>query len=244
MQANSLPEFFQCLAGRDHGFSKAAAFFHALSSLAEIKHPSREVEAQVTQIVGAAAFENFDGLGDFVRMPGHTAKRLIHVGDKGHHFFAHALARFHHDFREAYGVFFFFHKGAGAHFHVENQGVDAFGKFLAHNGRADEADILDSGSHVTQGVNLFVGRSNFRSLPNQTHTAFAQNPAKLFERQIYVETRNCFQLVERAAGVAQATAADHRNGKAARRNDRSKNEGSLIANPPCGMFVHFLAGNL
>jgi len=71
-----------------------------------------------------------------------------------------------------------------------------------------------------------------------------QNPAKFFEGQIHVEPRYRFQLVESAAGVAKATAADHRNSKAARRNDRSKNEGSLIANPPCGMFVHFLAGNL
>jgi len=94
-------------------------------------------------------------------------------------FLAHVLARFHHDFREAYGVFFFFHEGAGARFHVENQGIDAFSKFLAHDGRADEADILNSGSHVTQCVNLFVGGSNLRGLPNQTHAAFAAEPCEI-----------------------------------------------------------------
>src|SRR5882762_1947441 len=101
LQANPLPEFFECLAGGDHGFGEAAPFFHAIRSLTEIEHPRGEFDARVTQIGGAAAFEDFDGLGDFVRMPGHTAKRLIHIGDERHHFFAHALAGFHHDFGEA-----------------------------------------------------------------------------------------------------------------------------------------------
>src|SRR6267378_2257930 len=101
LQSNPVTEFFECLPGGDHGFGEAAAFFHALGSLPEIEHPRGKFDAQVTQIGWAAAFEDFDGLGDFVRMAGHSAKRLIHVGDERYYFFAHALAGFHHDFGEA-----------------------------------------------------------------------------------------------------------------------------------------------
>src|SRR6267143_1702545 len=131
LQANPLPEFFECLAGDDHGFGQAAAFFHALRSLTEIEHPGGEFEAQVTNIGGATAVEDLYGLGDFIRMARHAAKRLIHAGDVRHHFFAHALPGLHHDFGEANGIFLFLHESAGARLHVQHQGVNAFGEFLA-----------------------------------------------------------------------------------------------------------------
>src|SRR6267143_1502787 len=211
LQANPLPEFFACLAGGDHGFGQAAAFFHALRSLTEIEHPRGEVQAQVTQIGGAAAFEYLDGFGDLVRMARHAAKRLIHSGDKGYHFLAHALAGFDHDFCKANRIFLFLHERPGARLDVEDQGVNAFSKFFAHDRRADETDILDGRSNVTKRVDFLVGRSNLRGLPDQAHAAFAEDAAKCVQRQIHVEARNRFQFVERAAGVAEAAAADHRN---------------------------------
>src|SRR5437660_11067328 len=50
LQANPLAEFFERLAASDHGLGEAAAFFHGLRSLAEIKHLRGEIEAQVAQI--------------------------------------------------------------------------------------------------------------------------------------------------------------------------------------------------
>src|SRR5713226_5655088 len=94
LQANPLPEFLERLTGGNHGFREAPAFFHVLCSFAAKKHPGGELQAQVTQIGEATALEDFDGLADFIRMSGHAAKRLIHVGDEGHHFLAHALAGF------------------------------------------------------------------------------------------------------------------------------------------------------
>src|SRR5207302_10506602 len=49
LQANPLAEFFERLAGGEHGLGEAAAFVDGLRSLTEIKHPRREVEAQVAQ---------------------------------------------------------------------------------------------------------------------------------------------------------------------------------------------------
>src|SRR6266849_2215430 len=117
LQANPLSEFFECMAGGNHGIGNAAAFFHALRSLAQIEHPRRKFEAQVAQIGGPAALENFHGLGDFIRMPGHAPQRLIHIGNQGHDFFSHALARFDHDFGKPNRIFLLLHERPGARFH-------------------------------------------------------------------------------------------------------------------------------
>src|SRR6267378_122773 len=131
-------------------------------------------------------------------MARHAAKRLIHSGDKGYHFLAHALSGFDHDLSKANRIFLFLHEGAGARFHVKDQGVNAFGEFLAHDRRADETDILDGRSNVTERVDFFVGRSNLRGLPDQAHAAFAEDAAKFVQRQIHIEARNRFQFVKRA----------------------------------------------
>src|SRR5260370_34590445 len=68
LQANPLPEFFECLAGGDHGFGQAAAFFHALRSLTEIEHPRREVQAQVPEIGGGPALCDCRGIGGLASM--------------------------------------------------------------------------------------------------------------------------------------------------------------------------------
>src|SRR5258708_6132453 len=59
LQSNPLPEFFECLAGGNHGFGEAAPFFHAIRSLTEIEHPRGEFDAQVTQIGGGPGLFGF-----------------------------------------------------------------------------------------------------------------------------------------------------------------------------------------
>src|SRR5260370_35030770 len=54
LQANPLPEFLERLTGGNHGFREAPALFHVLCSFAEKTHPGGELQAQVTQIGGAA----------------------------------------------------------------------------------------------------------------------------------------------------------------------------------------------
>src|SRR6266849_4598279 len=134
LQANPLSEFFECMAGGNHGIGKAAAFFHAL--------------------------------GDFIRMPGHAPQRLIHIGNQGHDFFSHALARFDHDFGKPNRIFLLLHERPGARFHIQDQRVNALGKLLAHDGRTNQADILDRRSNIAQRVNHLVGGSDLRSLPD------------------------------------------------------------------------------
>src|SRR5579859_889370 len=143
-----------------------AAFVESLGALAEEKHPSGEFDAQFREIGWAAAAENVNALDDFSRMTGHAAERLVHIGDEGDDFFTHALAGFDHDFGESNGIFLPLHERAGASFDVEYESVNPFGQFLAHDRRADKADIFDGGCGIAEGVDFFVSRSDFRGLPD------------------------------------------------------------------------------
>src|SRR6266849_7617351 len=222
LQTNSLPEFLFGLAAGDHALGKFPAFVDALCLFAEIEHPRGKLEAQFAEIRRAAVVEDFDALDDFIRMPGHAPERLVHVRDQRDHFLAHALPRLHHDFRESNGVFFLFHERAGTRFYIQDQRVNALGEFLAHNGSADQADVLNRRSHITKRIDFLVRRRDFRGLPDQAHAAFAEHAAAFFEREIDVESGNGFQFVERSAGVAEPAPADHRYGQTARGDNGSE----------------------
>ena len=55
------------------------------------------------------------------------------------------------------GVFVGGHEGAGAGFDVEDEGVEVFGEFLAHDAGGDEVGGLDGAGVVAQGVEDAVG---------------------------------------------------------------------------------------
>src|ERR1700731_1053166 len=74
--------------------------------------------------------------------------------------------------------------------------------------------------------------------------ANAEDAAKILEREIHVETGDGFELVERAASVAEAASADHGDVEAGGSSDGSDDEGSLVANASGGMFVHFGGGEI
>ena len=66
---------------------------------------------------------------------------------------------------------------------------------------------------------------------------------ELFDGQIGAKAGDRFQLVERAAGMAQSAAGDHRHDHARRRRDRSGDQTGLIADAAGGMLIHLDAGN-
>src|SRR5262249_33442618 len=137
-----------------------------------------------------------------MRMTCEAAERLVHVGDERDGFFAHAPCSFDHQFGKTHGVFFFLQEGSRAGFYVENQGINSLRHLFAHDGSADQADVFDSGSNIAERVDLFVSWSDFRSLANQGHSAFAKDAAKFDESEGGAESWNGFEFIECAAGVA------------------------------------------
>ena len=66
-----------------------------------------------------------------------------------------------------------------------------------------------------------------------------EQATKFSDRKIYVEAGDGFQLVECAAGVAEAAAADHGDRHARRGGQRSQHQRSFVADAAGGMLVDF-----
>src|ERR1700719_3190922 len=194
LQANPLLKLFLGLAACDHGLRQLAAFFDAFGAVAKEEHPCGEFQTQFAKIGGAATTQDVDALDDFVGVTGGAAERLVHIGDERDNFLSHALSGFDHHLGKVDSVFFALHESAGADFDVENESVDAFGEFLAHDGAADETDIFDGAGGVAQGIDFLVRRSDFFGLADEAHAAFSQHAAELRERKIHVEAGDGFEL--------------------------------------------------
>src|SRR5205823_14353515 len=112
-------------------------------------------------------------------------------------------------------IFFFLHERARTGFHVENERVDPFRQFLAHDRSANQVRALDRASHIAKCVEFAVGGSDLRSLADHGAAALSEHATKIAGSETDIEAGNGFQFVERAAGVPEAAAADHGHDEAA-----------------------------
>lgn len=92
---------------------------------------------------------------------------LVHVGHQGGGLLAGRFRRLHQGGSERCGRWLRLHESAGATFNVENEAVDSFGEFLAHDACHDERVALHGAGHVAQGVHLAVGRAHFLGLADE-----------------------------------------------------------------------------
>ncbi len=241
LQANHFAECITRASGSNHFRCERAACSDGFRAAAQDEHPGGKFQAQFAQIVRAFAVEDFDAFLDFERVADFAAQRLLHVGDERDDFFAHAHAGFDHQLGEIFGVFLLFHERAVAGFYVEHQRVNSLRHFFAHDGGGDQVGAFDCGGDVAQGVELFIGGRDFGGLADQGAMSQRERAAEFCELQIYVEAGDGFQFVERAAGVAEAAAADHGHVEAGRGNDGSDDERSFVADAAGGVLVHFRA---
>src|ERR1700674_1973279 len=112
LQLDHLAEPFERLAGGDDLLGELLALGNRLRRAAQIKHPRRQLKAQLAQVRRAAAVQYLDALLHFKRVANHPAERLVHVGDERGHLLAHAFASFYHEFGEEDGVFLLLHKSS------------------------------------------------------------------------------------------------------------------------------------
>ncbi len=208
------------------------------------KHPSGQFQAQVTQIRRAALVKHFERLDDLQGVAHSAAEGLIHVRDQRDDAFAHASAGLDQKISEMRGILFALHKCARANFHVQYQGVDPLCELLAHDGAANQGRALDRARDIAESVELLVGWGDFRCLANEGATASAEHAAEVHEREVDVEARNGLQLVERAAGVTESSAADHRHAQPAGGRDRRQHQRGLVAYAARRVFVYLAAGQI
>src|SRR5690348_4501621 len=230
---NYLTEFITSAACSNHFFGNLLPGCQACGRAGEKEHPSGELDAKRAQIGRPAIVQDFQAFCDFERVANGVAERLVHVGYERNDAFAHVLSGVHKQLGERNGVFFILHERAVAGFHVEHERIKPLGEFFRHDGSADQAGTLHRAGYITQSVEALIGRSNFRSRGAEGAIARRERVAKFAFREIDVEPGYGFELVERAAGVAEAAPANHWyvNWRARARsgNNRRNSQRSLVA---------------
>ena len=184
----------------------------------QVEHVAGEGERELDKVAavrvrcGAGELEDVDALSNLKPVPRETAERLVHRGEEGDGAGAGRLTCLNHEVGEEAGLRVAGHEGAGADLHVEHKGVEGLGEFLAHDAGGDE----ERGSRRCR-----CGRAWRRAMrsagtrsdvwPMMRGAGVAQDFGKLAERELGVEAGDGFELVERAAGVAERATADHRH---------------------------------
>ena len=130
------------------------------------------------------------------------------------------------------------HERGTAEFHVQHERIEAFSEFLGKNGRCDERDAGYGAGHVAKRVYFFIRRNHAVGLAADDTADFLDLLDDFFGGQQGFETRDGIQLVERAAGDAQAAPGNHRYTKAKAREQRRERERNLVANTAGGVLVH------
>ncbi len=203
----------------------------------EVEHLAGERERDLDDVGGASARQDLDGLTDLQRVAGGEAERDRHVGEQGRGAHAVGLAEADHRAGELAGPVLVGEEGAGAHLHVEHQGVGSLGDLLAHDRRGDERDGLDGAGDVAQGVELAVGRRQVVPGTADDRTDVAQHAHHLVGGELGAPAGDRLELVERAAGVPEPAARQLGHGRATGRDERAQHQRDLVADASRGVLV-------
>ncbi len=85
--------------------------------------------------------------------------------------------------------------------------------------------------HIPKGVELSVRGDHVTALPSHGKAAFTDDFREALRREIRPVSRDRFQFVQGAAGVAQGTTTHHGDFQPARRGKGSEDEGYLVTHP-------------
>ena len=203
----------------------------------ERQHRDGEAKDELPGVVGAAAAEDLDGLEDLERVAGGAADGLVHRRDERLGVAPGAARDGEERVGEGAGVLGRPHERAGAALHVEDERRGALGELLGEDARGDERDGGDGARDVAQRVELAVGGGEAVGLADDRAADGRDDLAEARLGQAGVVAGDRLELVERAAGDAEAAAGDHRDGDAARGDERREGDRDLVADAAGGVLV-------
>ena len=105
----------------------------------------------------------------------------------------------------------------------------------------DQRDDVDRRGDVAERVELLVGGDEVGGLADDREADLAHLRDELVDRELDAEAGDRLELVERAAGVAEAAAAHLPERDAAGRDDRADGERRLVADAAGRVLVDDLA---
>jgi hypothetical protein len=248
---NDLEEGLEGCAGAEGVVRERCAGLWCVGVAGEVEHPAGEDVGELDEVAGhgvAVLLHDVDALPDLDPVAGEAAEGLVHGGEEGDGAGACGFAGLDHEFGKEFGLLVGGHEGTGAGFDVEDEGVEAFGELFAHDTGADEVGGLDGAGVVAEGVEDAVGGDEAWGLADEGRTALAEDFGEALEGELGVEAGDGFELVQSAAGVAEAAAGDHGDadagdsagcggGQAVGCKDRGDEEGGLVADAAGGVLV-------
>ena len=224
-------------------FGDQARFFEGSRLLAEENHARGQFQAELRQVGRAGVLQRLRRFHHFQRVAHRVAQRLAHVGNQRLDLLVHGAGDAHHGLRQPARIHLLLHERAAAHLHIQHQRIHALRQFLRHDRRGNQRNRFHRAGDVAQRVKLAVGRRELVGLSDETQAQFGKLPLKLVAREVGAEAGNRFQLVQRAARVAQRPARHHRHHHACGGGQWRHHQAGLVAHPASGMLVHLDAGN-
>ena len=103
------------------------------------------------------------------------------------------------------------HERPRASLHVEHETGETLRELLAHDARRDQRNDFYGCGRVAQRVELAVRRHDLGRLAQHRAADFRDLLLRISQRELRPESRNRFELVERAAGVPEAAPGHHRH---------------------------------
>jgi hypothetical protein len=129
------------------------------------------------------------------------------------------------------------HERARAALDVEDEALDALGQLLRHDAGRDERDAVHRGGDVAQGVKCAVCRGQALGLAHHAEAHVEHAASKFSVRECGAQAGDALELVQRAAGVAQAAARYHGHLHAHGGHQRGQDDAYLVAHAAGGVLV-------
>ena len=174
----------------------------------------------------------------FQPVAGGAAQRRVHVRENRARVHTAFIPERNHHFCEFAGIGPGLHERGTAEFHVEDERVEAFGELFGKDGRGDERDAGHGAGNVAERVNFLVRRNHPVGLTADDTADFLHLLNDFSGGQHGFEAGNGIELVERAAGDAQAAPGNHWHAETEAREQWRERQRDLVADAAGGMLVH------
>src|SRR6266542_3128241 len=129
------------------------------------------------------------------------------------------------------------HEGARAGLDVEQDAARSPRQLLAHHARGDQRGAGHRGGHVAQRVDGLVGRDQRGALRRHRQPDALDLVEQLLDGQLHPQAGDGLQLVERASGVAEATAGQLQHLHADGGGERPDDQGGAVGHAAGGVLV-------
>jgi hypothetical protein len=165
-----------------------------------------------------------DGVQGFQRIARCTCERLVHVRDQRRRVEPRAVCDAHQARRKCDGSLMIGHECAAADLHVENQALQAGGKFLGQDRGGDQRHRFNRRRHVANGVEAPVRGGEALGLADNGAADLVDDAAQQRRIGLAAVARDCDPACRACRRYGPGPAGNHRHDPAAGGDDRREHQ--------------------